>query len=511
MSLISSTPASCKPNSPPAMRRILTTLSTAMIVSVLGACSPMIPQPAPVNAQLPQTLPASTVVAGQNTEALQITPQTLSSLDERWRKVFGDPRQQKMIEQALQNNRDARVAVLNVERARALYQVQEADFFPHLDGRVTGSRQRTSEALSNNRSSNTNPQSVRASIGFAAYELDLFGRIRSLNEEALQRYLATESALNAAKLSLIAEVVLADTNLSTNQARVTLAQINLSSLQRAFKLVSKRKELGVSSELDVSLARNNMELARITLLQAQRSVEQSLNALRVLLGGTIPNDLLTAQPTETEVFEEIVRAGENLREGRLVWPTVPTGVPSEVLLNRPDLQQSEALLKASNARIGAARAAFFPSISLTAEVGSASTSLNGLFESGSRTWLFSPDIRIPIFDGGRNSANLKVAETDQKIALAQYEKSIQTAFREVADVLAEQDSFRKEYEPRATLIRNSYDSYQLAQARYQQGIDSYLVVIETQRQWIAAQQGYLDTRQRRANMRTMLFKTLGGA
>lgn len=511
MSLTSSTPASSRLNSPRAMHRILATLSTGVLVSVISACSPMIPATPQAQAQLPDALPASKQIEGQNTEALQINPQSMTDLDSRWRQVFTEPRLQKMIELALQNNRDARVAVLNVERARALYQVQESDFFPHLDGRVTGSRQRTSEALSNNRSTNNTPQSVRASIGFAAYELDLFGRIRSLNEEALQRYLATESALNAAKLSLIAEVASADTNVSTNQARVTLAQINLNGLQRAFDLVAKRKELGVSSELDLSLARNNLELAKISLLQAQRNVEQGLNALRVLLGGTIPNDLLTTQPTEAQVFEEITRAGNNWREGRLVWPTVPANIQSDVLLNRPDLQQSEALLKAANARIGAARAAFFPSIGLTAEVGSASTSLNGLFESGSRTWLFSPDIRIPIFDGGRNSANLKVAETDQKIALAQYEKAIQTAFREVADLLAEQDSFRQEYEPRANFIRTSYQSFQLAQARYKQGLDSYLVVIETQRQWIAAQQGYLDTRQRRANMRTLLFKTLGGA
>lgn len=486
-------------------------LIPSLLAALLTACSPMIPAPAQVDAQLPKTLPASTLVAGQNTEALDTSAKTIGNLDERWRQVYTEPRLQKLIGLALENNRDARVVALNVERARALYQVQDAEFFPHIDGRATGSRQRTSEALSNNRSTNSNPQSVRASIGFAAYELDLFGRIRSLNEEALQRYLATESALNAAKLSLIAEVALADTSLSTNQARVTLAQINLSSLQRAFKLVSKRKELGVSSELDLSLARNNLELARITLLQSQRSVEQSTNALRVLLGGSIPTELLTPTPTEAQIFDEIAKAGETLREGKMVWPTLPAGVPSDVLLNRPDLQQSEALLKAANARIGAARAAFFPSISLTAEVGSASTSLNGLFESGSRTWLFTPEIRIPIFDGGRNAANLKVAETDQKIALTQYEKAIQTAFREVADVLAEQDSFRREYEPRAILIRNAYDSYQLAQARYKQGLDSYLVVIETQRQWIAAQQGYLDTRQRRATMRTLLFKTLGGA
>lgn len=490
--------------------RLLPTLSVTFLMTTLAACSPMIPAPANVDAQLPQALPASTTVAGQNTQALEIAAPTQSSLDERWRKVFTDPRQQKVIELALQNNRDARVAVLNVERARALYQVQEADIYPDIDGRAIGSRQRTSEALNNNRTGNNTPQSVRASIGFSAYELDLFGRIRSLNEEALQRYLATESALNAAKLSLIAEVALADIALATNLARVTLAQLNVNGLQRAFKLVSKRKELGVSSELDLSLARNNMELARITLAQAQRSVDQSKNALRILLGGDIPKELLKPQPTEAEVLEEIAQAGANLREGRLVWPTIPAEVKSDVLLSRPDLQQSEALLKAANAKIGAARAAFFPSISLTAEVGSASTSLNGLFESGSRTWLFSPDIRIPIFDGGRNSANLKVAETDQQIALAQYEKSIQIAFREVADVLAEQDSLRREYESRATVIRNAQNGYKLAEARFNQGIDSYLVVIETQRQWIAAQQGYLDTRQRRATMRAMLFKTLGG-
>jgi outer membrane protein, multidrug efflux system len=495
--------------------RLIERLSVSLLATSLAACSTLIPPPVKVDAQLPQTLPASTTVTGQNTEALDFATVPQISLDERWRKVFTDPRQQKVIELALQNNRDARVAVLNVERARALYQVQEADFYPDIEGRAIGSRQRTSEALSNNRNSNGSggngtPQSVRASIGFSAYELDLFGRIRSLNEEALQRYLSTESALNAAKLSLIAEVALADINLATNLARVTLAQLNVSSLQRAFKLVSKRKELGVSSELDLSLARNNMELARITLAQAQRSVDQSMNAMRILLGGDFPKDLLKPQPTEAEVLEEIAKAGANVREGRLVWPTIPAEVKSEVLLNRPDLQQSEALLKASNARIGAARAAFFPSISLTAEVGSASTSLNGLFESGSRTWLFSPEIRIPIFDGGRNSANLKVAETDQKIALAQYEKAIQTAFREVADVLAEQDSLRREYESRATVIRNAQNGYKLAEARFNQGIDSYLVVIETQRQWIAAQQGYLDTRQRRANSRAMLFKTLGG-
>lgn len=480
--------------------------------ALLGACSTMTPSLPVPDAGIPAALPAAAPLEGQTLSPLALPPANTAlaeaSLDERWRKVFTEPGLQKLIELGLNNNRDARVAMLNVERARALYQVQDALSYPSLDARGSETRQRTSDVLNSGRAA-VNPQTVRASIGFSAYELDVFGRIRSLNEEALARFVATEYASDAARISLIAELANSHANLDANQARLALAQSNVEGLQKALDLVHKRKDLGVASELDVSLARSNLETARIAWAQAQKALVQNQSALAVLVGGPVPQDWLPGSVSTGHILKRIQAAAEATAGGGFIWPSIPTGVPSDVLLRRPDLRQSENLLKAANARIGAARAAFFPSISLTAETGRASTSLDSLFDAGTRTWLFTPEIRLPIFDGGRNQANLRVAQTDQQIALAQYEKAIQTAFREVRDALAEQDALRREYESRRTLILSSQRSLSLAEARFAKGIDNYLTVIESQRQWIAAQQGFVDTQLRRQSTRINLFKALG--
>ena len=461
-----------------------TPLVFALALAGCGTLAPTYEQPAaPVASNWPKG------------EAYQAdSPTAQAAIDLAWRDLFVDQRLEQLLELALRENRDLRIAALNIERARALYQVQRSDLFPTISADGEGNRQRLPADLSGGRSGGATPKQYSATVGFAAYELDLFGRVRSLNEEALQRFLATEEARKSTQISLIAEVASSYLTLASDQALLELAQDTLKNQRDAYDLIKRSFDLGVASQLDLRQAQTSVEVSRADVARFTRAVAQDRNALELLVGKNIPKELLP---------------DSNL-EGAAAMVELRADIPSEVLQRRPDVESAERLLQASNARIGAARAAFFPSITLTADAGTASSSLDGLFESGSRTWSFIPRINLPIFDAGRNSANLEVAKTDQKIALAEYEKTVQGAFREVADALAARGTLDAELDAQNALVEATSESYKLSEARFKRGIDSYLNVLDSQRALYSAQQDLIAVRLARTANLVTLYKALGG-
>jgi multidrug efflux system outer membrane protein len=332
-------------------------------------------------------------------------------------------------------------------------------------------------------------------IGVAAYELDFFGRVRSLSEKALESYFATEEARNAAQITLISEVANAYVTYLGDKGMLRLSEETLKNRQESYNLVKRKYELGSATKLDLEQAATAVENARISKVQYTRLTAQDLNALTLLAGTQIDAASLQADlPDEVTALRAL-----------------PAGVPSETLLNRPDIKRAEHSLKAANADIGAARAAFFPSITLTASAGLASTGLDDLFSSGSGlAWSFAPKINIPIFNAGRNKANLEVAKVNQKIAAAEYEKAIQTAFREVADQLAAKGTFTDQLEAQKSLAESARSVYDLSSERYKHGVSSYLEVLDAHRSLFAAEQGLISVRQQYLNNLVTLYKVLGG-
>ncbi|TJZ64500.1 AdeC/AdeK/OprM family multidrug efflux complex outer membrane factor [Chitiniphilus eburneus] len=465
------------------MRR--TPMTLALVAALLAGCGTMAPDyqrpAAPVDAAWPQG------------EAYALRPASGDPAALGWRDFFIDTRLQQLIGLALDNNRDLRVATLNIERARAMYQVQRADLFPAIDAAGSGTHQRTPASLSPNGNAAVTHQ-YSAGVGFASYELDLFGRVRSLNDAALERYLATEEARRGAQISLVAEVANAYLTLAADQERLVLARDTLKSQQESYGLTRRSFEAGVTSELDLRQAQTSVDSARVDVARFTAQTAQDRNALTLLVGASIPAELLPNQ-TLTPVA---------------VLAEVPADLPSDVLVRRPDVLQAERTLRAANADIGAARAAFFPRITLTASAGSASNELSQLFQAGAGTWSFIPQITLPIFDGGRNRAGLDTARADRDIAVAQYEKSIQSAFREVADALADYGTMDEQLAAQQSLTQATEISYKLADARFRKGVDSYLAVLDSQRALYSAQQGLIGARlARQANLVT-LYKALGG-
>ncbi len=413
--------------------------------------------------------------------------------DIAWREFYADPKLSRVIETALANNRDLRVAALNIERARGQYQIQRADLYPGIDASASTSRQRVPGDLSMTGQPMIQSQHS-VSVGLASYELDLFGRVRSLRDQALQQYLATAQARNSTQMSLVAEVAGSYLNLAANQALLRLAGETLQSQQDSYELIRESQDLGVASGLEVRQAQTSVETARGDVARYTRLVAQSQNALALLVGSPVPADWLPSAELE----------------GQVRFTDLPAGLPSTVLQRRPDILQAEHQLQSANAQIGAARAAFFPSITLTAAAGTASGSLSGLFEGGSGTWSFAPQVRLPIFDGGRNRANLRVSETDRDIAVARYEQAIQVAFREVADALAERGTVQQQLDAQAALVEATGDSLSLSRARFEGGTDSYLNVLDSQRALYGAQQALINLRLSRGLNLVTLYKALGG-
>jgi len=410
-----------------------------------------------------------------------------------WREFFVDPQLRRLIELALVNNRDLRVAALNIERYQALYQIRRADRFPQLDASATGRVQRLPADLSSSGRASTSHQYI-VGLGVSAYELDLFGRVRSLKESALQQYLATEQAQRGVQIGLVSQVAAGYLTLVADRERLRLAKETLASQQSSYQLIRSRFDAGVSSALDLHQAQTGVAAAQVDVARFTSLVAQDENALTLLVGAPVPAGEFPAVLADNLTF----------------FGDVTPGLPSEVLLSRPDVQQAEADLKGANANIGAARANFFPRISLTGSLGTGSSELSGLFGADSLTWNFAPQVTLPLFDAGSNRANLTVAEVDRDLAVARYEKAIQSAFREVADALTQRGTIDDQIRAQQALTDATAETYQLSRTRYEKGVDSYLNVLDSQRSFYGAQQNLISVRLARLNNLVTLYKVLGG-
>jgi multidrug efflux system outer membrane protein len=411
-----------------------------------------------------------------------------------WGEFIADPRLRALIDLALVNNRDLRLAALNIERARALSQIQRAELFPEVAATGSANNQRVPGDLSPTGRPVIN-RSVGASVGLVSYELDFFGRIRSLNDAAAYQFLAAEENRRAAQIALVAEIAGTWLALATDLERLQLTQETLKGQQQTYDLVRRSNELGVQSGLEVRQAQVVLETARRDVARLTSQVAQDRNALQLLVGAPVPASMEPTAP---------------LRAGVARVTELPAGVPSEVLARRPDVRASERQLQAASANIGAARANFFPRITLTGSAGTASRELSGLFGTDSRTWSFAPAITLPIFTGGALRATLDTALVDRDIAVARYERAIQGAFREVADALAQRATLGDQYEAQRALVEALADATQLSLARFQNGVDSYLAVLDAQRQLYAAQQVLVELRLARDANLVTLYKALGG-
>ena len=451
----------------------------------LGGCTlaPKYTQPkAPIPVEWPQ---------GAAYKSAQAEPGTAIAPALMWREFFADEQLQKIIETALNNNRDLRLAALNVERARALYGIQRAELFPAVNAVGSGSKQRVPADLSITGESMT-MELYSVNLGIASWEIDFFGRIRSLKDRALQEYLATEQARRSAQIALVAEVARVYLTLAADRANLKLAQSTLETQQANYNLIKRRYEVGLATQLDLRQAQTRVDAARRDVPRFTQLTAQDQNALNLLAGSPVPEDLLPVNLSTVTPPSEI-----------------SPGLSSEALLNRPDIVAAEHRLKGAYAFIGAARAAFFPRISLTTSVGTASAELSGLFKSGSGAWNFAPQIILPIFDA-RTWAALRVTKADRKIILTQYEKAIQTAFREVADSLAVQGTINQQVSAQQSLVNAVAETYRLSNKRYTNGIDSYLAVLVAQQSLYAQQQVLIELRLIRLANQVRLYAVLGG-
>jgi len=451
----------------------------------LGGCTlaPKYKRPdAPVPAEWPK---------GAAYQEAKTAERPAAASDIKWQDFIADEKLRKIIDEALKNNRDLRLAALNVEKARALYGIQRAELFPALSAAGSGTVQRIPADLSTTGSARTSEQ-YSVNLGISSWEIDFFGRIRSLKDRTLEEYLATEQAGRSARILLITSVANAYLALAADRENLRLAESTLETQEAAYRLIRKRYEVGIASELDLSRAQGQVDAARGEVARFTQLTAQDENALDLLVGSPVSRELLP------KGLEGVNPPGE-----------ISAGLSSEVLLNRPDILAAEHRLKASNANIGAARAAFFPRISLTTNIGTASSGLSRLFGSGQETWSFAPQISMPIFDARTWSA-YDATKVEREIALAQYEKAIQTAFREVADALAVQGTVDRQLSAQESLVRAAADTYRLSNARYVKGLDSYLSVLDAQRSLNAARQGLIALRLARLSNRVTLYKVLGG-
>jgi multidrug efflux system outer membrane protein len=408
-----------------------------------------------------------------------------------WREFITDQRLQKIIETALNNNRDLRVAALNVERARALYGIQRATLLPAVNAVGLMSRQLVPADLSTTGTVVTANQ-YSVNLGISSWEIDFFGRIRSLKDQALEEYLATDQARRSAQIMLVSSVAQAYLAMAADNEALKLVASTLDAQETSYKLIHKRQDVGFASELDLRRAQSQVDIARGDFARYTQLVAEDENALNLLVGSPVPQEILPADLVSVIPPKE-----------------VSPGLSSEVLLLRPDVLAAEHQLKAANANIGAARAAFFPRISLTAAIGTASADLSRLFKSSQNTWSFAPQIFMPIFDARMWSA-YDVTKVEREISVAQYEKAIQTAFREVADALAVRGTVNQQIAAQRSLVDAVAETYRLSNLRYNKGIDNYLSVLDAQRSLYGAQQGLIALRLARINNMVALYKALGG-
>ncbi len=407
---------------------------------------------------------------------------------QRWQDFYSDERLKGLIALGLENNKDFESARLAIEKARAQYQITDLNDLPRIDGSGGYTRQAQN-------SRDKNPNSLyNVNLGLANYELDFWGKIASLKEQALQKFLATTAAKDTTQISLISNIAQSYANLSYSLAQLKLAEATVESREKSLFIANKRFEAGIDPKLPSLQASASLENARLAVLQAQSSILRSRNALQFLVGGPIPTNLIPAPAVSNITSQQIFSAG----------------LPSELLRYRPDVLEAEYNLKAAGANIEVARASYFPSISLASEVGLSSGSLDDLFKSGSVGWSFGPRISVPIFDAGRLDANYDVAKIEREQTLANYERSIQTAFREVSDVLATRATLGDQLAAQYRLQDNFEQTYQIADARFKAGIANYLDVLDAQRSLFSTQQGILDLELQKIISQIELYQVLGG-
>lgn len=411
-----------------------------------------------------------------------------------WKQFFSDKELQTLIVTALTNNRDMRVAALNVAAYEAQYRIQKSELYPELDAGGTGSRQHLPRDLTG-----TNKSGVRSSwgvtLGVTSYEMDFFGRIRSLNEAALQQYLSTQEAQRNTQISLVASVANAWLTLQADRALLKLTEETLQNYESNYDLIKRSNDVGVASSLDLAQARTAVEGARVSEATYKRQVAQDINLLTLLLGKELPASVTKVVDNNFDL--------QYVKE-------IPAGLPSDLIQNRPDIMAAEHQLMAANANIGAARAAFFPSISLTSNVGTMSTNFSNLFSNHQGTWLFQPTINLPIFTAGRLKGNLDYAKIQKDVNIANYEKTIQTAFREVADGLAARETYKEQVVAQSNFVAANQTYYDLANQRYQAGIDNYISLLDAQRQLFSSQQDLINVRLAQLTSEVNLYKALGG-
>ncbi|MFZ7309824.1 efflux transporter outer membrane subunit [Comamonas jiangduensis] len=464
-------------------------VAAAVAAALLTACNlaPTYQQPA---GMVPATVAAQAGVPVQASEAALSYAQAqawIQSLQLR-----------EVVALALSHNRDLRVALDNMEKARAQYGITRADLLPSITAQGQGTRSRTSAELSPAGQSSVNEQ-YTAQLGFTSYEIDFWGRVRNLSEAGLQAFLQSEGNQRNVQIGLVADVSNAWLTLAADMARLQLAQDTLASREKAYALTKRMFEMGSTSGLVLAQNLSTVETARVDVAAYTSQVARDRNALHLLVGGAVPAELLPSVQTLA------VNDANNLA----LLP-VPQALPSSVLLQRPDVQAAEHNLRAMNANIGAARAALFPSITLTGSVGSGSRELDALFGGGTSTWSFMPQIKLPIFDGGRLRAGVQVAQANQRIALSQYEKAVQTAFKEVADALADRAQWGERLGAQTGMVLATQKAFDLSEARFQAGVDNYLTVLDAQRSLYAAQQTLISLRLSEQINRVTLWKALGG-
>ncbi|HEX3838392.1 MAG TPA: efflux transporter outer membrane subunit [Steroidobacteraceae bacterium] len=474
------------------MIRTLTVASLAAAVALVG-CT-MIP---------PYRQPALPVPAAYPGPVTNSAPQAAADIAAH--EVFRDERLNRLVDLALLNNRDLRTAVLNVQQTEAQYRISRSSLLPTIQGSAGATRSHSSfstgtlepgvpTGIGSASSIGYTSNSFSASVGVTSYELDLFGHVRSQNAQALEQYFQTEEAQRAAQVSLVGQVATQYLVLRETEELLTLSQNTLTAVQSSYDLNKALFDAGASNELDFRQSEGQVETARINVETYQRQLQQARNALELLLGAPIPVDLPPARPfSDAEMVAD-----------------VPAGLPSDLIARRPDILEAEHALKAANANIGVARAAFFPTISLTGSVGVSSTQLSSLFKAGSGVWSFGPQISLPLFAGGHNVAELDVAKVGERLEVVAYEKAIQSAFREVADALVGIESYARQITLEQALIDTQQRRLELATLRYRQGEDTYLNELAAQQDLFSAQQGLLQAQYNRLSDKVSLYQALGG-
>ncbi|GMV45895.1 MAG: membrane protein [Pseudomonadota bacterium] len=466
-----------------AARRLVLQAAAAALLGGCAAPAPRYERPAaPVPAQFPAAAAAAALSAAPSAAAA--AGAQAETLD--WPQFFGDARMRQAIALALAHNRDLRIAALNIEAARAQAVVRDADRWPTLGAGLAGARQPSGRGSINSL--------YTAGVQVTAYELDVFGRLRAASDAAAAQVLAAEEARKAVQIALVAAVAGGTLALAADDEALRVTRAALATREASLRLVKLRLDVGAAAEPDLRQAESLLESARVGLVQAQRQRAQDENALALLLGQPVPPEL---------------SAGLTLAAAARL-PELPVGLPSEVLTRRPDVRAAEQQLVAANANIGVARAAFFPRITLTGSVGSASNELAGLFKSGSWAWSFAPQLLATLFDSGRSQANLELARAGRDIALAQYERAIQSAFREVADALAGRATWGEQVQAQQRLVQAETARQRLADLRWRNGVASHLELLDAQRSALAAELALVQAQAQAAQNAVVLYKVLGG-